>query len=85
MSQVKANPTKSTLDAVKHEKDLEEQRAKRANSSIIIPNQQSVDGQKKEYSVSDVSEDGEDYSIKEGQRRTKVGTNNSGTEASPLN
>jgi len=37
-SQIKANPTKSTLDAVEHEADLEAQRQKRKDSSIIIEN-----------------------------------------------
>jgi len=37
-SQVKANPTKSTLDAVEHERDLEQQRQKRKDSTIEIAN-----------------------------------------------
>ena len=37
-SQIKANPTKSTLDAVEHEQDLEAQRQKRKDSAIEIAN-----------------------------------------------
>jgi hypothetical protein len=37
-SQVKANPTHATLDAIDHEADLETQRQKRKDSSIIIDN-----------------------------------------------
>jgi len=38
LSQVQANPTKSTLDAVEHEQNLEEQRQKRAESTVEIEN-----------------------------------------------
>ena len=37
-SQIKANPTKSTFDAVEHEADLESQRQKRKDSTIEVPN-----------------------------------------------
>jgi hypothetical protein len=37
-SQVKANPTHSTLDAMDHERDLESQRQKRKDSAIPISN-----------------------------------------------
>lgn len=37
-SQVKANPTKSTLDAIEHERDLENQRQNRKDSAIPVFN-----------------------------------------------
>ena len=55
-----ALPTKSTLDAIEHEQDLENQRQKRADSSIIIDNpantarkSASDDGDKTEQNLSD--------------------------------
>jgi len=45
------------------------------------------DGHKEEYTIEDVSEDKEDYPLKEAddQIKRKKGTNNSGTEPSPFN
>ena len=59
-SQVEANPTKSTLDAVEHEADLERQRQLRKDSTIEIDNPANEarkagtdDGDKEEQDVSD--------------------------------
>jgi hypothetical protein len=44
------------------------------------------DGQKKEYSVEDVSKDGEDYPLVEGRKRTpRAPKDKSNVEPSPLN
>lgn len=65
-SQIKANPTKSTLDAIEHEADLEAQRQKRKDSAVEIANpandarKAGIDnGSKAEQDVS------EEYSIAE--------------------
>lgn len=59
-SQVKANPTKATLDAEEHAQDLMNQRKKRADSTIQIDNPAndarkscSDDGDKSEQDLSD--------------------------------
>jgi hypothetical protein len=66
-----------TLDADEAKRRIVERRNKLIETKEI-PNEQSSDGHKKEYSVDD------NYSVVEGKRRLKVGTDNSGTEKSPL-
>lgn len=87
-SQVKANPTHATLDALDHERDLETQRQKRKDSSIIIDNpanearkNASDDGDKQSQDVSD------DYMFDEAEDQVNAasGEDNSGQEKSPLN
>jgi predicted phage gp36 major capsid-like protein len=83
-----ALPTKSTLDAVEHATDLMNQRKKRAESAVEIPNEANTerkagtdDGDKEEYSVDD------EYPIQEAEDQLddESGESNSGTEPSPLN
>ena len=70
-SQVKANPTHITLDALEHEADLEQQRQKRKDSAIpieapaYVPKKTDLaaDGEKKSQSVDD------EYSMKEGRKK----------------
>lgn len=92
-SQIKANPTKATLDAVEHEQDLETQRQKRKDSAVEIVNNANAkrlagkdDGNK---STSDIPSDikGDDYMFREAKAQIgkKKGTNNSGEMPSPLN
>lgn len=70
-SQIKANPTKSTLDSIEHEADLEDQRKKRAESAVDVPNPANEarkagtdDGDKQPDDYSD------EYPMKEGKART---------------
>ncbi|MGD0644388.1 MAG: hypothetical protein ABSA75_05735 [Candidatus Bathyarchaeia archaeon] len=65
-----------TLDADEAKKRITERRNKLIETKEI-PNEQSSDGHKKEYSIDD------EYSVKEG-KRLKVGSDNSGTAKSPL-
>lgn len=74
-SQVKANPTKATLDAAEHEADLESQRQKRKDSTIenttgnVTAERKSAtdDGNCEEQSVDD------EYSVQEGKKRSMAG------------
>jgi len=66
-----------TLDADEAKRRIVERRNKLLEAEEI-PNPNSSDGNKKEYSVED------EYSVKEGKSRTEAGEDNSGTEKSPL-
>ena len=86
-----ALPTKSTLDAIEHEKDLEQQREKRnmnyseptvaKPTDVYTPSRDDTDadGMKEEQDLTD------EYPMVEGKKCPEKGTNNSGIEPSPLN
>ena len=71
ISQVKANPTHPTLDALEHEADLEQQRLRRKESAIPVespaytPKKTDLvaDGNKQPQSVDN------EYPIKEGKKK----------------
>jgi len=86
-----ALPTKSTLDAIEHEKDLDQQREKRnmnyseptvaKPTDVYTPSRDDTDadGMKEEQDLTD------EYPMVEGKKCPEKGTNNSGIEPSPLN
>jgi hypothetical protein len=72
-----------TLDADEF-KERKNKRRQKLLEAEEIENPNSEDGNKEEYSIEDVSEDKEDYSLKEGRSTPRAKKTESETQKSPL-